>query len=102
MVIASGRVKYFGFQGLDEQIVMHVDTVQPPSALQWSCTAHTRDDEWTGTRLRFELAERGPRVCDLEFHHMGLPADLVAGGWEQFLDSLAAYAEGGDGRPFGA
>jgi len=92
----------FGFAGLDEEIVMRVDAAQPPSALQWSCVRHTRGDEWTGTTLRFELAERGPRACALDFRHTGLPAELVADGWEHFLGSLAACAERGRGRPFGS
>jgi hypothetical protein len=72
---AAGGELRFGFAGLDEQIVMRVDAVQSPVAVGWSCVAHTRDEEWTGTELRFELADRGPRSCD------------------HFLASLAAYAE---------
>jgi uncharacterized protein YndB with AHSA1/START domain len=92
----------FGFAGLDEQMIMRVDARQPPRALTWSCVAHTRDQEWTGTTLRFELADSGPRMCELDFWHTGLPPDLVADGWEHFLGSLAAYAEHGTGTPFGA
>ena len=99
---ATGGELCFGFTGLQEQIVMHVDAVQPPSALQWSCVRHTRDDEWTGTTLRFKLTERGPDTCDLDFRHIGLPSELVADGWEHFLDSLTSYAEHGRGTPFGA
>src|ERR1700726_2740201 len=54
---AAGGELRFGFAGLDEQIIMRVDSVQPPSEVRWSCTAHTRNNEWTGTTLRFELAE---------------------------------------------
>jgi uncharacterized protein YndB with AHSA1/START domain len=92
----------FGFAGLDERIVMHVDVVQPPSTVQWTCVRHTRGDEWTGSALRFELTGRGPRACELDFRHAGLPAELVADGWEHFLASLAACAEQGSGTPFGA
>jgi uncharacterized protein YndB with AHSA1/START domain len=99
---APGGELRFGFAGLDEQIVMRVTEVQAPAFVVWSCVAHTRGQEWTGTTLRFELADRGPRACELDFRHIGLPSDLVADGWEHFLASLAAYAQHGAGTPFGA
>jgi uncharacterized protein YndB with AHSA1/START domain len=99
--VAGGELR-FGFAGLEEQIVMHVDAVQQPSAVQWSCVRHTRGDEWTGTTLRFELTGPGPHTCDLEFRHDGLPSELVADGWDHFLDSLKVCAEHGRGTPFGA
>lgn len=99
---APGGMLRFGFAGLDEQIVMRVDAVQSPSAITWSCVAHTRDDEWTGSTMRFVLADRGPRACELDFRHTGIGRELVAEGWEHFLVSLAAYAEHGKGSPYGA
>ena len=99
---APGGELRFGFAGVDEQIVMHVDFVRPPAAVGWSCTAHTRDGEWTGTHLRFTLTERGPRACALDFRHTGISPEAVAAGWDHFLASLAAYAEHGQGTPFGA
>jgi uncharacterized protein YndB with AHSA1/START domain len=98
---APGGELRFGFAGLDEQIVMRVDDVRPPLAVGWSCVAHTRGEEWTGTQVRFGLAERGPRQCYLDFRHVGISADRVAEGWERFLASLAAYAGHGEGAPFG-
>jgi uncharacterized protein YndB with AHSA1/START domain len=92
----------FRFAGLDEQMVMRVDACRPPKTLTWSCVAHTRDQEWTGTTLRFELADKGPQDCELDFRHIGLPPELVADGWEHFLGSLTAHAEHGTGTPFGA
>lgn len=99
---APGGTLRFGFAGLDEQIVMRVDAVRPLSALTWSCVAHTRNDEWTGSTVRFGLADRGPRACQLNFHHTGIGRQLVAEGWDHFLASLAAYAERGAGSPYGA
>jgi hypothetical protein len=64
--------------------------------------AHTRDDEWTGSRVRFELADSGPQACRLDFRHLGIAPELVGAGWERFLASLAAYTEHGEGTPFGA
>ncbi len=97
---ASGELR-FGFAGLDEVMVMHVTTRRRPSAVAWSCVEHTRNSEWAGTLLEFGLAPRGPAESELEFRHSGLPAELVAQGWEHFLASLAAYAETGTGTPFG-
>ena len=99
---AAGSELRFGFAGLDEQIVMHVDFSGPPAAVGWSCTAHTRDGQWTGTKLRFTLTERGPEACELDFQHTGISPELVAAGWDHFLASLAGYAEHGLGTPFGA
>jgi uncharacterized protein YndB with AHSA1/START domain len=97
-----GGTLRFGFAGLDEQIVMRVDDARPPLAVGWSCVAHTRDDEWTGTELRFELAARGVQACELDFRHIGISRIQVAAGWDRFLASLAAYAEHGEGTPYGA
>jgi uncharacterized protein YndB with AHSA1/START domain len=91
----------FGFEGLDEQIVMRVDAREPSALVTWSCVAHTRGEEWTGTTLRFELADLGAQACRLDFRHTGIAAEVVADGWEHFLASLAAYAERGAGTPFG-
>jgi uncharacterized protein YndB with AHSA1/START domain len=99
---APGGTLRFGFAGLDEQIVMRVDVVRPLSVITWSCVAHTRNDEWTASTVRFGLADRGPQACELNFHHTGISRELVAEGWEHFLASLAAYAERGAGSPYGA
>ena len=99
---ATGGELCFGFAGLDEQILMHVDFSRPPAAVGWSCTAHTRDGQWAGTKVRFALAERGPQACELDFQHAGISPELVEAGWDHFLASLAAYAERGLGSPFGA
>jgi hypothetical protein len=99
---APGGTLRFGFAGLDEQIVMRADVVRPLSAITWSCMAHTRNDEWTASTVRFGLADRGPQACELNFHHTGIRRELVAEGWEHFLASLAAYAEHGAGSPYGA
>ena len=99
---APGGELRFGFAGLDEQIVMHVEAVQPPASVRWSCIAHTRDQEWTGSAVRFELADRGTQECELDFSHTGICPELVADGWDHFLASLAAYAEHGEGTPYGA
>jgi hypothetical protein len=99
---AAGGELRFGFAGGDEQMIMLVSMSRRPSTVRWSCVAHSRDEEWTGTELQFELTEHGPQSCELDFRHTGLPAEVVAAGWERFLASLAACAEGGTGTPFRA
>jgi hypothetical protein len=99
---ADGGTLRFGFAGLDEQIVMRVDAARPPAVVAWSCVAHTRDGEWTGSTVRFDLAGRSPQACELTFRHAGIAPELVADGWERFLASLASYAEDGTGAPYGA
>jgi hypothetical protein len=97
---AVGTVE--GPRHLDEQIVMRVDALRAPSLVAWACVAHTRGEEWTGSAVRFELADRGPRACALDFRHIGMPPDLLAQGWDHFLASLSGYLEHGTGSPFGA
>jgi hypothetical protein len=80
---------------------MRVEALQAPSLVAWACVAHTRSEEWTGSTVRFELADRGPRACGLDFRHIGMPSDLVAEGWDHFLASLSGYLEHGTGTPFG-
>ena len=63
--------------------------------------AHKRR-EWTGSTVRFELADCGPRACGLDFRHSGMPSVLVAEGWDHFLASLSGYLEHDTGTPFGA
>ena len=99
---ALGGELRFGFAGLDEQIVMRVDALRAPSLVEWACVAHTRGEEWTGSTVRFELADRGPLASGLDFRHIGLPPELVAEGWDHFLASLSGYLEHGTGAPFGA
>jgi uncharacterized protein YndB with AHSA1/START domain len=98
---AAGGELRFGFAGLTEEIVMLVVASRRPVTVTWRCTAHNRDQEWTGSQLSFELADRGPDRCELTLRHTGLPGEVVADGWRHFLASLVAYAEGGVGHPFG-
>lgn len=98
---AGGELR-FGFAGLPEEMIMLVIESCRPAGVTWRCVAHNRDHEWTGTQLSFQLADHDPGTCELTFRHSGLAAEAVAEGWQHFLASLAAYAEGGAGYPFGA
>lgn len=104
--ISGGEVR-FEFAGLDEYIVMHVDRATYPSAVRWTCMAHTGLSEWDGTTLMFDLVANASDTCELNFQHVGLTLQLDCYddcklGWEYFLASLAAYVEQGQGTPFGA
>jgi len=95
---AAGGELRFGFAGRPEEMIMLGVASHRPASVAWRCVSHNREQEWTGTQLSFELADRGPGTCE----HSGLPGEVVAAGWRHFLASLAAYAEGDKGGPFGA
>ncbi len=96
---AGGQLT-FGFEGMDEAIVMRVDEVAGPSRVRWTCLEHSSAAGWSATTIQFELGEAGSEGCILTFHHLGLPAEQVAAGWDRFLDSLVRLVETGQGAPF--
>jgi uncharacterized protein YndB with AHSA1/START domain len=101
---AGGELK-FGFAGLDESIVMHVDKTSPPSAVVWTCLTNTGHPEWEGTRITFTLQACNESGGVLRFRHVGLIPRLTCyetceNGWERFLASLVQYGEHGNGSPF--
>jgi hypothetical protein len=103
--IAAGTVRRgghltFGFEDLDEAIIMHVDEVTSPSCVRWTCLEHTGASDWAGTTIRFALRGAGPEGCLLTFGHAGLPAADVAAGWDRFLASLTLLVETGRGAPY--
>jgi hypothetical protein len=97
----AGGTLMFGFEGMDESVVMHVDEVTRPSRVRWTCLGHTGAPEWAGTSLIFDVADDGPGRAVLRFRHAGLAAEHVAHGWNRFLASLASYVETGQGQPYG-
>ena len=104
---ASGGELRFEFKGLDECIIMQVDSTKRPDFVYWTCTMHTGLAEWPGTKVTFDLVERTAKTCDLRFRHVGLKPKLrcyddCRHGWEHFLASLVAYVERGKGMPFAA
>jgi uncharacterized protein YndB with AHSA1/START domain len=101
----------FGFDEVDEWIAMRVDRAERPGVVEWTCVGQRHgpehDAEWVGTRVIFTLVGRGPDECELSLRHAGLTPELVcydqcANGWDHFIESLAAYAERGEGSPFGS
>jgi uncharacterized protein YndB with AHSA1/START domain/ketosteroid isomerase-like protein len=103
----AGRTINLGFDGLDEEITMHVEQATRPSTVVWSCLLHTAHPEWEGTTIVFELIQDGLTSGLLKFRHIGLIPTLTCyetceSGWDHFLSSLLGYAEEGEGSPFSA
>lgn len=101
---SDGEIE-LGFAGLDEKIVMRVDTAVRPSSVVWTCLTHTGHAEWVGTTIAFELTQRDDSSGVLSFRHIGLRPILdcyfaCESGWDHFLTSLLNYAERGKGNPF--
>jgi hypothetical protein len=97
----AGGTLTFGFEGLDETIVMYVEEVTP-DRVRWSCRQHTSAPRWTGTTITFEFRADGPRQSLLAFQHLGLHREDVAAGWDHFLASLSRWADTGTGDPYRA
>jgi uncharacterized protein YndB with AHSA1/START domain len=104
-VATTGGTLTFGFEGLEETIVMHVDVAEPPSSVVWTCLRNDGHPEWVGTRVMFEMTRRGANDSVLAFRHEGLAPTLdcysvCENGWHRFLASLGEYSEHGRGRPY--
>jgi len=98
---AGGQLS-FGFEDMDEAIVMRVDEMTGPSRVRWTCLDHSSAADWSATTIQFELSDAGSEGCILTFGHLGLPAEEVAAGWDRFLNSLVSLVETGQGAPFRA
>ncbi len=92
----------FGFEDMDEAIIMGVDEVTNPTRVQWTCLEHSGAPDWSATTIQFELRDEGPEGCVLTFRHLGVAAEQVAAGWDHFLASLVRLVETGHGHPFRA
>ena len=102
---AGGRFK-LGFAGLDETMTMRVDVAEPTTDVAWTCLEHTGLRDWKGTKIVFNMADRGADQTALSFRHIGLVPDLECyeqchAGWQHFLASLRSFVERGRGNPFG-
>jgi uncharacterized protein YndB with AHSA1/START domain len=90
---------------------MRIDRLDPGREVRWHCVdAHIeapglRPDSWVGTTIAFQLNPAGTGGTRLAFEHLGLTPeidcwDLCRAGWDQFLASLQAQVERGQGSPF--
>ncbi len=96
----AGSRLSFGFEDIDEVIVMRVDEVTSPSCVRWTCLEHSSAPDWSTTTVRFDLSDAGSQGCILTHRHLGVPAEQVAAGWDRFLASLTLLVETGQGAPF--
>jgi uncharacterized protein YndB with AHSA1/START domain len=93
------------FEGMEEHIDIRVNVADRPSKVEWSILEHTSLDEWSGTKVHFQLSPEGTNACRLAFRHEGLSPKLECyddceAGWDHFLESLVGLAERGRGAPF--
>jgi len=89
---------HVGFVGLDETITLFV-LARHDATVDWLVRRHTSAPEWAGSRISLALdADAGGTL--LRVQHVGVPPDLVAPGWEHFLDSIRGWVENGVGRPY--
>lgn len=90
-----------------------VASLIPNTLVEWDILEHyhanetlTRDDEWTGTRIFWNLTKIDGNRTRLEFTHEGLIEsmecwEICEEGWNFFLlESLKSYLEKGEGKPF--
>jgi uncharacterized protein YndB with AHSA1/START domain len=100
----AGGAVTFSFN--DQRIVMRVDVADAPRTIEWTCLGHTKFPEWEATRLTFELRGSDPGSTVIEFRHNGLLPTcdcygVCSFGWDHYLGSLASYAAGTGGSPWG-
>jgi uncharacterized protein YndB with AHSA1/START domain len=103
---AGGELK-FGFEGLDEEIVMQVEAATRPTSVRWRCVGHSSLPEWAATTLDFDLVERSESTSEIHFQHLGLTPKLecyesCSAGWDYFLPSIASFVASGHGSPYTA
>ncbi|MDB6070863.1 MAG: Activator of Hsp90 ATPase 1 family protein [Verrucomicrobiales bacterium] len=105
-------VSSFRFPGVGFFAEMRILRRDPPFLLEWECCEATHQstgairelEEWTGSRIRFELSRLEEGGCRLAFTHAGLEAMecgvLCAAGWRMLLDdTLRATVEGAGAGP---
>lgn len=91
------------------ECTMEVEELVPGERVVWrvlSCRIHFLDpqDEWTGTRMRFDIARRGGRA-EVRFTHVGLVPGLVcyrvcADAWGTLVrGNLRALVRTGEDQP---
>lgn len=98
---AEGGTLEFGFD--DHRVVfrMRVDELAPRERVAWTCLGEV--DEWTGTRVQFELEERDGHTT-LRFTHAGWASTEGAfrvcnTDWGRLMHSLKDHVEGRDNNP---
>jgi len=80
------------------------DALDPESGVRMTCIGHKNNDEWQGTKLRFDLAPQDGGT-HVRFRHDGWDRksdcyEQCVQGWAHFMTSLKGYVETGTGAPF--
>jgi uncharacterized protein YndB with AHSA1/START domain/DNA-binding transcriptional ArsR family regulator len=102
---AAGGEVTFRFDG--EHVTMHVVYLEEPSLVVWQCTESTKFPEWVGDSLWFDLRPRDPSSTTIVFSQVGLLPTcdcygICSGGWDHYVRSLADFAAGEGGHPYGS
>ncbi|HMB61813.1 MAG TPA: SRPBCC domain-containing protein [Eudoraea sp.] len=102
-VSEDGQSLTFGF--MDHTVVFHMETkdVVPNAYLVWHCAGTL--EEWTHTRLIFEISEAKDGRIQLDFTHTGWGSDKkdfrqCCTDWGHLMYYLKDYAEGRNDTPF--
>lgn len=100
----AGGVSSFRFPGIGFFAEMKILRREPPFLLEWECQEATHQsvaamrelEEWTGSRILFQLSALPEGGCRLEFSHVGLEnmecGVLCAAGWRLLLDDTLRSA----------
>jgi uncharacterized protein YndB with AHSA1/START domain/DNA-binding transcriptional ArsR family regulator len=102
---AAGGDLTWHFDG--EHVTMRVVHVEEPSLVVWQCTESTKFPEWVGDSLWFDLQARDASTTTIAFSQVGLTPtcdcyDICSAGWDHYVHSLADFAAGKGGHPYGS
>jgi uncharacterized protein YndB with AHSA1/START domain len=97
----GSRLQFF-FGQPNPAAVMEVSRLDPDGHVGWICLEGA--DEWVGTKLSFDLTQKGEETVVLFAHaDWREPVEFMAhcsARWAYFLLSLKSYLETGTGTPF--
>jgi uncharacterized protein YndB with AHSA1/START domain len=102
---AGGELRFF--MNAPEPLIIQVDDATRPAAVRWSVTECSFLTDWEGTRLTFTINPIDADMCELNFRHHGLTAeldchDMCTRSWDHYMVSLRDYVEADRGMPFGS
>ena len=109
-----GEISEFPFPQAGFFAAMKIRRLEPSRLVEWECVEQVHSKEtgwadlhdWQGTTVRFEIEPKGDGASTLRFEHVGLSPVLECyetcdSAWRYYVgDSLKAYVETGQGKPF--
>jgi uncharacterized protein YndB with AHSA1/START domain len=99
---SEGSKLQFFFGQPEPAAVMEVTRLDPDGHVSWTCTEGA--DEWIGTKLTFDLTDKGDETVVMFAHaDWRQPGEFMAhcsARWAYFLLSLKSFQETGKGTPF--